>query len=70
MSFTAAEAADAAIAVMDGFLVGGKKLKVSIKKGPASPGVAAGAGGGAAPPAQQPAYGLVENPQPLYAATG
>ncbi|GJP33854.1 hypothetical protein CLOM_g18361 [Closterium sp. NIES-68] len=33
VSFDAAEAAQAAIAVMDGFLVGGRHLKVSVKKG-------------------------------------
>ncbi|CAI5524610.1 unnamed protein product [Closterium sp. Naga37s-1] len=33
VSYDAAEAAQAAIAVMDGFLVGGRHLKVSVKKG-------------------------------------
>lgn len=64
VSFTTAEAAEAAIAVMDGFLVGGRKLKVSIKRGAPAAGVAAG---GAGPP---PAQVMGAAPAPLYPAAG
>lgn len=48
VSSTAAEAAQAAIAVMDRSLVGGRKLKVSITRG-GSPAAGAAAGGAETP---------------------
>lgn len=62
VSYQAPEAAQAAIAVMDGFMVGGRKLKVSLKRGPAGTGAAAGVGGGVLQP--QGAAGGVPIPLP------